>query len=231
MVTTLLADVSFGTLVIDSIVWPAVVAAIVSFCATVFGYIQWRRDWKLKLSRLQEDVTVELIKQRIIPYTAFLAKLESMSSRYQEQIEENPRIAQEFIDTFHEALYGPVGLLASADLRAFLVIARETWMRYTQAKVSYQYVRRITWAVQFCLRSDLGIPQPAWDSEIERIRRKIPHGLQEVLASITKAITERDWLLEKLRASSLEPVAAPVPVNVAVPAPPSPQDVPSVPRE
>ncbi len=153
------------------------VAALISGVITIIGigiaYVQWRRDVQIKIEHLRDQVTVELIQQRVEPYSLLMKELEPMSTLYQENIQKHPNLASDFAKVFQEAIYGPIGLLASSDTRQVLVYARWGCVLLAKDKISYdEWLKRI-WAVHLAIRSDLGIIQPNWPSEIERLRKQI----------------------------------------------------------
>lgn len=150
----------------------ATTSLVVALVTTLFAWLQWRRDVQIKLAEIRDEVTTELIRQRVKPYNEFVQKLEPMSSVHREEVEANPKIANEFEKIFQEALYGPVGMLASHDTRQFIVYARLSCTAFAKNYINYEDWRSSVWSVLLALRSDLGIVQPDWDNEIDRLSKK-----------------------------------------------------------
>ena len=157
----------------DSIVASALISAAITSVGVIFGQIRWRRDLQIKLEGLRDEVATELIRQRTSAYSDFFLKLEPMSTIHRAKIEQNHHLALNFMKIFQEATYSPVGLFASSDTREIMVYARLGCKLYADEKITYdEWLQRI-WAVHYALRSDLGISQPNWPSEIERLRQKV----------------------------------------------------------
>lgn len=174
---------------------PSLLAALVSAAITIIGigmaYVQWRRDVQIKIEKLRDEVVVELIQQRVEPYSEFIKELEPMSTLHQKELKRRPSLALDFTRVFQGAIYGPVGLLASSDTRQILVYARWGCVLFSEGRISYdQWLKRI-WAVHLAIRSDLGIIQPNWPSEIERLRRQI-------VAESSRSIAEQVESVEHL---------------------------------
>jgi hypothetical protein len=164
------------------------IAALISGVITIIGigiaYVQWRRDVQIKIEHLRDQVTAELIQQRVEPYSALMRELEPMSTLHREKIQNHPNLVRDFLKVFQEAVYGSVGLLASSDTRQILVYARWGCILFAEGKISYdKWLKRI-WAVHLAIRSDLGIIQPNWPSEIERLRKQI-------IAETSRSIAEQ----------------------------------------
>ena len=165
------------------------IAALISAGITLIGvfiaYSQWRRDVQIKLENLRDNVTLELIRQRSEIYGEFFSKLEKMSTLHRDAIEKNPETAKKFVGLFQEVIYSPIGLLASSDTRQILVYARLGSKLFADGMIAYdEWLQRI-WAVHLALRSDLGIIQPQWPSEIERARKRaIAQSSQSVVEQV-----------------------------------------------
>lgn len=76
------------------------------------------------MESLREEVAVELVRQRVKPYSSFITKLERMSTVHRREIERNPKAVLDFMKVFQDAIYSPVGLFASSDTREIMVYAR-----------------------------------------------------------------------------------------------------------
>lgn len=154
-----------------------IMAALVSGSITAFGigiaYVQWRRDVRLRLNRFREEVTVELVRQRIGPYNDLMRRLEPMSVVHNASIRGNRSQVAPFLSVFQDAIYGMVGLLASHDTRRIIVYAREGCLQFANGKIDYEaWLGRVR-AVHIALRSDLGIGQAGLMSEVERLHHEI----------------------------------------------------------
>lgn len=135
----------------------ALISAGITLLGVLIAYSQWRRDVQLQLEGLRDDVTLELIKQRMEAYEPFFIKLEEMSTFHREQIEGDPKVARKFVVVFQDAIYGSVGLLASSDTRQIIVYARLGCKLFADGVIGYdEWLQRI-WAVHLAIRSDLGI--------------------------------------------------------------------------
>ena len=157
----------------DSSVISVLISAIITIIGIGVAYTQWRRDVQIKIEHLRDEVTVELIQQRVKPYSDFIGRLEPMSTLHQGGIQEDPSVALDFMKVFQEVIYGPMGLLASSDTRQILVYARWGCKLFAEGSITYdEWLKRI-WAVHLAIRSDLGIIQPNWPSVIERLRKRM----------------------------------------------------------
>lgn len=148
------------------------VSFFLSIITLIFGYAQWRRDVKIKLNQIQETVSVELIRQRIEPYSKFYKQLEILSSIHEKEIQENSEKINEVVNILQENVYGKVGLIASHETRILLLYVRAGCKKLIERKIEFSDLRLRLWALHFSLRSDLGISQLSWLSEVERIRNE-----------------------------------------------------------
>jgi hypothetical protein len=151
----------------------ALISAIVTIIGLAIGFVQWRRDVQIKLGQIRESVSVELIQQRIEPYTEFWKRLEAGSSIHLEEYEKNPQQkAQEIFNILQDAVYGKVGLLASHETRLVLLYLRSICRDIITGnqQIPFSDFRLKLWALHVALRSDLGIQQPMWKDVIEKIR-------------------------------------------------------------
>ncbi len=151
----------------------SIAGAVIPIIGIVIAYSQWRKDVQLKLEVLRDEVTAELVRQRIAPYSEFMKKLEALSNFHLGEIEANTKKKISTFPILQEAIYGSIGLLASHDTREILVYAREGCKLFDEKKLSKEELGKRIWAVHLGLRSDLGIFQPEWPNEIERLRKKI----------------------------------------------------------
>lgn len=157
----------------DTGILSVIISASITILGIIVAYIQWRRDVQIKIEELRDQVTAELIKQRTKEYSDFIQKLEPMSTIHRKDIEDDPKLALDFMRIFQEATYSPVGLFASSDTRQILVYARLGCKLYADGEITYnEWLQRI-WSVHYAIRSDLGISQPNWPDEIERLRQKV----------------------------------------------------------
>lgn len=148
--------------------------AILIPCVTgIFGFIIGYLNYMRMKAKVKEDITLELMRNRIDSYNEFLKSLKSLSSYGNEYNDEEYRKrladAKEIIK---DALYNRVGMLASHDTRQFLRLARLGIDKYLRGEIEKTHLHNVIWALHFTLRSDLGIKQPNWDSEIDVIRKK-----------------------------------------------------------
>jgi hypothetical protein len=176
----------------------ALTSLVVVSVTSLFAWLRWRRDVHIKLEQIRDDVTAELIRQRVKPYANFIKALEPMSSLHKKEIEADPQIANSFANIFQEAIYGSVGILASHDTREFIVYARLSCVAFAQNIIKYEDWLKSVWAVSLALRSDLGITQPDWDNEIDRLRRQnITEGIRSIAA---RGPLQMRWIeAEKMR--------------------------------
>ncbi len=173
---------------------PAIIAAIigatVSFATLAFGYTQWRRDVKLKLGQIREEVSLELVRQRIDPYAEFMCKLEELSSLHLDGLREDPVKVQTAQKILQEAVYGKIGLLASHNTRQVLLFVRIGCEQFIEGKIEKDELVARLWALHFALRSDLGIRQPAWPNEVERVHKEAAKDEDRAFQTL---ITSYDW--------------------------------------
>jgi len=173
---------------------PAIIAAIigatVSLATLAFGYSQWRRDVKLKLGQIREEISIELVRQRIDPYAEFMGDLEKLSSFHLDELRENSVKAEAAQKILQEAVYGKIGLLASHNTRQVLLFVRIGCEQFIDKKIEKdEFIARL-WALHFALRSDLGIRQPAWPSEVERVHKEAAKDEDRAFQTL---ITSYDW--------------------------------------
>jgi hypothetical protein len=147
----------------------ALISAFVASIGVVFGYSQWRRDVKIKLGQIREEVSVELIRQRIEPYAEFMKDLEALSSLHLDEVQAHPEKMFAGMQVLQDAVYGKVGLLTSHSTRQVLLYVRAGCKHFVEGKITKGELTARLWALHFALRSDLGIAQPEWPSEVERI--------------------------------------------------------------
>ena len=168
----------------------AAIGAIVSFMTVVIGYSQWRRDVKIKLDQIREEVSIELVRQRIEPYADFMDRLAILSSHHLGKIREDRPSALAAEKMLQEAVYGKVGLLASHNTRQILLYVREGYRDFIAEKITDGELIARLWALHYTLRGDLGISQPAWPSEIERVHRDASLVEDQIARGL---ITSYDW--------------------------------------
>ena len=149
----------------------ALTSLIVASVTSLFAWLRWRKDVSIQLEQIRDEITSELIRQRVEPYTVLMKALEPMSSLHRQKIEANPHIINSFSDVFQDALYGPVGTLASHDTRELIIYARRASKAFVEKTIEYEDWLVSVYAVTLSLRSDLGIVQPDWDNEIDKLRR------------------------------------------------------------
>lgn len=149
------------------------VSIIISATITAFGifvaYFQWRKEVQIKLNQFREEITTELVKSRVDVYIKFIQELEPMSAVYRYEVEENPQKVEEFLKIFQAAIYGAVGLLASQSTRETIIYARLGCKQYMNGEINYGELRKRIQAISIALRSDLGITQTVWQSEIDKL--------------------------------------------------------------
>jgi hypothetical protein len=159
---------------VTSATWQtALISGIVSVIVSAIGFFKSRGDLKSKLNEIHDKVTEEHVKKRIRPYKDLMVKLEPMSRQHEQEILAN-RVdkAKHFAQILHNEIYGLVGVLASNDTREILVYTRAGWLEYSRFENALQDVQMRVWAIHQALRSDLGLPQPAWENEVIRRRKK-----------------------------------------------------------
>ena len=170
---------------------PAILGILVSAAITciglIIGYIQWRRDVQIKLGQIREAVSIELIQQRVEPYTEFLKKLEISSSVHQASLSKNRKRLDEFFGVLQEALYGKVGLLASHETRLLLLYLRSGCREVMEGTTDFSELRLRLWAVHVALRSDLGITQPRWSNVIEKVHADASNKEQQIVDDLVRA--------------------------------------------
>jgi hypothetical protein len=173
---------------------PTIIAIIISSGITLvglaIGYKQWRRDVEIKLGQIRETVSVELIRQRIEPYTKFLEDLEIVSRAHEKEFEQDPQKLGAFLQILQHTIYGKIGLIASHETRLILLYVKSVCMDVMEGKARFGEFQLSLMALHLALRSDLGISQPQWSSEIERIRTD---ATQKQENSITNLVESYPW--------------------------------------
>ena len=150
---------------------------------TLFGlavaYFQWRKDVKLKLDEIKDEITVELVRQRIEVYKEFLSKLKLLSHINKEELTKNRKKILDFRNAIQDEMYGSVGLLASHHTRFIMGMLREYCRKYGTGEgiasdQEFEDLKKHSWALQLAIKSDLGIPQPEmnWLSAIDYLRKR-----------------------------------------------------------
>ncbi len=92
----------------DSSLIAACVSATVTAVGLFLGYIQWRRDVRVKVDEIRKEVSLKLVTERIEPYTELMQGLEIASTFHREGLQ--PELG-ELLDALQKAIYGRVGLL------------------------------------------------------------------------------------------------------------------------
>jgi hypothetical protein len=170
---------------------PTLIAIFVSSTVTIIGllvgYTQWRRDIQIKLGQIRETVSVELIRQRIEPYAEFYRDLEMASRFHEKEFQANPKKINEFMTVLQNAVYGKIGLLASHETRLILLYVKSACIDFMEKRAPFAELQLRLWALHLSLRSDLGISQPQWSSEIERIRTDATNRQEKSIADLVKS--------------------------------------------
>lgn len=156
----------------DSTILSAIISACVTTIGLVSAYAGWRRDVKLKLRQMREQVSTELIRERMVPYSEFMKHLEVFSSLHKQEFETNIKWTHEAMSILQGAIYGKIGLLAAHETRQLLLFVRLGLLQFSMTEISFEELLHRVWALHFALRSDIGIIQPMWDSEVERIQSR-----------------------------------------------------------
>lgn len=159
---------------VTSATWQtALISGSVSVIVSAIGFFKSRGDLNAKLNEIHDRVTEEHVKKRIRPYKDLMVKLEPMSRQHEQEIVANRMDkAKQFAAILHNEIYGLVGILASNDTREILVYSRAGWIEYGRFQNTLQDVQMRVWAIHQALRSDLGLPQPAWENEVNRRRKR-----------------------------------------------------------
>ncbi len=147
----------------------ALIGASVGIIVAGAAYIQWKRNFELMSRQLSEDVTTELITQRVIPYTEFMKNLRMASSDHDTITEMSAETVDQLFDTLQDAVYGAVGLLASHETRQLILHARGGCILYQRKVIDHSRLMLRFWGLHLSLRSDLGIHQPEWESAVDKI--------------------------------------------------------------
>ncbi len=74
----------------DATLIAALVSALVTVAGLLFAYRQWHRDYTIRVNRIREEVSIELIRQRMKPYSTLMKQLEIASSLYWDQLTQEP---------------------------------------------------------------------------------------------------------------------------------------------
>lgn len=147
----------------------ALIGASVGIMVAGAAYIQWRHGFELMSRKLSEDVTTELITQRVAPYTEFMKNLRMASSDHDTVTEMSTETVDRLFDMLQDAIYGAVGLLASHETRQLILHARGGCILYQRKVINHNQLMLRFWGLHLSLRSDLGIHQPEWESSVEKV--------------------------------------------------------------
>lgn len=159
-----------------------VVSAGITVVGILLAYAQWRRDLRLRLDAVHDDLLRDLVQRRVEPFTELMSRLEPMSRRRQPALVADRELARGYAEVFHQAVYGPVGLLASTETREIIIYARAGCLLFAEWAISAADLRDRIWAVHQALRSDMGLPQPLWMNEVERRRLRLTSGSDDAVA-------------------------------------------------
>lgn len=166
----------------------AFVSFLVALTSFIFGYIRHRREMKAVLNKIHEEISLELIKERIVPYCELMQELKKVSTyKRSKEIDMFHKELLEVKEYIHNALYSKVGILSSHDTRQFMRLARIGIDEYFDKLIDFNDLKNIIWALHFSLRGDLGIKQPHWDSEIEAFRKEKISLQQKELSRLLKS--------------------------------------------
>lgn len=157
------------------------VSAAITVVGILLAYAQWRRDLRVKLEAVHDDVLRDLVQRRVEPFTDFMARLEPMSRRRSGDLVANRELARQHAEIFHQAIYSPVGLLASTETREIIIYARAGCLQFSDWAISATDLQNRVWAVHQALRSDLGLPQALWMNEVERRRLRLTYGSDDAV--------------------------------------------------
>ena len=91
----------------------AIVSAIVSLTVALISFRQSRRDTEMRERQLAESVTSELIRQRIAPYSDFMAGMTCVSSKHDTVQGFDREHIHQLVEVIQSAIYGPIGLLCN----------------------------------------------------------------------------------------------------------------------
>jgi hypothetical protein len=103
-----------------------------------------------------------------------MKQLEVFSSLHRQELESDPKKMAEVIDMLQGAIYGKTGLVASHQTRPLILFIRIGCIQLTKGEITFEELIHRVWALHFSMRSDIGIVQPMWDSEVENIQRQSP---------------------------------------------------------
>lgn len=152
----------------DSSLIAACVSATVTAVGLFLGYIQWRRDVRVKVDEIRKEVSLKLVTERIEPYTELMQGLEIASTFHREGLQ--PELG-ELLDALQKAIYGRVGLLASHTTRQILLYCRDGAQKLAGGRIDHGDLVIRLWALHFSLRADLGITQPEWPNEVDAVQK------------------------------------------------------------
>lgn len=176
-------DINLVTVLIS-----ASVSILVALLGLILGYIRHKADLRTALNKIHEEISFQLVKERIEPYCELMKELKKLSSYNRPY--NDPTFRKELLDvkkSIQDALFNKVGVIASHDTRQFLRLVRLGIDEFLENKISSHDLRNIVWALHFSLRGDLGIKQPHWDSEIEAFRKKNVSMQQKALGDLLKS--------------------------------------------
>lgn len=188
----------------QSLADPRIIAAIVSaIVAAVIGVITfffnlWRTQKELEYAerKVNEDLEIELVRQRIDVYEELMKNLIQLSSRDLEGIshEAQKEKVQDIVNTIQNNIFGKFGLISRHETREALLRLRAKCRKFLDDETfEISKVKKASWEVHQMLRSDLGVAQPNLSSAIENLRRNKIAGVEDEIENLLGKIHHNDW--------------------------------------
>lgn len=180
-----------------------VISALISAAIALFiGLLTiWLNFWKIRKEfkqverRLSEELTVELVKQRIDSYEKLMTDMKRFSSLEirDADVATLKNKAKEVIIAIQNGIFGRFGLVATHETRETVLRLREKCCQFIEDKILFEEVHKASWEVHQMLRSDIGLSQPNLMSAIDRLRSEKLAGKKEEIEELLSKIHHNKW--------------------------------------
>jgi hypothetical protein len=129
-----------------------------------------------KRYRTEEALTVEMVRERLKPYTEFMRAMKPMSRTRLQRLSEDDRRKEvaAFVEVFNGSIYDSVGLVATHETREVILRTRARCRQYAEGRGAYDSMTKCVCALHHMLRADMGLRQPGLAHTIERLRHQGP---------------------------------------------------------
>ena len=174
---------------------PIVISTGLSALTLAYTYWHNKAQQQQVEKKIFEDVSVELIKQRIEPYSALMSELIAFSSLSTKDL--SPHELRETVKKVTAVLqlniFGKVGLIATHEAREIILRLRSKCLGFLGGDIPYGQVHEAAMQVHQILRSDLALSQPGLSNSIEKLRKGEIAGKKEQIETIVNGMNHIKW--------------------------------------